>query len=714
MHSEKATACLSAESPPTSTPAPRIVYVRDLGVAGSWASQLLRSLAAAAYHPIVVNGKAELHSLGPMALVYGLTPTPPNPDPPISGTRRFNLANSSRYSDDDSDSDCSSHHSLTSAEGETANKLRADRLRGTMKRWRADRLLDQEISRLQLDNYMFDEFDFGSSRNRRQCFGIRSCVVVPESRDLKQERNARENRRQELTELRVRVALGAMGVKLASSVLSLPGQASNMLKRWRSGLVEAKTLSQVIDCALADLSTVSTQDQQDNVLPWSSLCAAWGAHMGHKDQNMDLIQKYAAVGKTTRCNLDPVVRRVKRTLLTQDERNLLCCLINPAQMTTTFDQVHHPESTIDRLHTLVSLPLLFPAHFQTGFLKSHSLGGALLFGPPGTGKTLVAQAIAKESGSRMLAIKPSDIVDKCHGHSEKLIIGLFKLARQLTPCIIFMDEIDGLLGTRIYQKESNSGHWHASMLTEFMQEMDGLTCSDVLVIGATNRPFALDEAILRRLPHRIMIDLPKRRARREILKILLREEAVAPDVNLRDIARETKRFSGSDLKALCVSAALMAAKEGLKLPWRTDSNNCQLEAKSDASPLTPASEGGCETWLSQCDAAATSTRPEDDATSVKSCRSNGSNRLTTDGACRVKPCVQADNERPVTGRVISNRHFRMALKENKATACESSCALQELRRWGKRFSGQEPQSEKCNSRRPVAQPITVPPPSEDQ
>ncbi|KAH7339159.1 P-loop containing nucleoside triphosphate hydrolase protein, partial [Rhizoctonia solani] len=215
------------------------------------------------------------------------------------------------------------------------------------------------------------------------------------------------------------------------------------------------------------------------------------------------------------------------------------------------------------IRTLVSLPHLFPEHFQTGILKSHSLGGALLFGPPGTGKTLVAQAVAKESGVRMLVFKPTDIVDKCDGQSEKIVASLFKLARRLKPCLIFMDEINGLLGTRIYHQGNNSGHWDTRILTQFMQEMDGLISSDVLVIGTTNRPFDLDEAIVRRLPHRIMIDLPKRRARREIMRILLRDEVLAPDVNLRDIARETKRFSGSDLRGLCVSAALAAAKENL-------------------------------------------------------------------------------------------------------------------------------------------------------
>jgi SpoVK/Ycf46/Vps4 family AAA+-type ATPase len=127
---------------------------------------------------------------------------------------------------------------------------------------------------------------------------------------------------------------------------------------------------------------------------------------------------------------------------------------------------------------------------------------------------------------------------------------LFKLARRLKPCIVFIDEIDALFGTRTNASQQSSARWHTSMLTEFMQEMDGLLSSQVIVIGATNRPFDLDDAVLRRLPCRVMIDLPDKDSRREILKILLREEAIAEDVKLEELAEKTGRFSGSDLKSM--------------------------------------------------------------------------------------------------------------------------------------------------------------------
>jgi ATP-dependent 26S proteasome regulatory subunit len=158
--------------------------------------------------------------------------------------------------------------------------------------------------------------------------------------------------------------------------------------------------------------------------------------------------------------------------------------------------------------------------------------GCLLFGPPGTGKTLVVRALAKEAGCRMLAISPSDVMDmvrtvswssldyawltfafirKYVGEGEKLVRSVFSLARRLAPCVVFIDEIDALFGARSSSRDTGGGFVHRGVITEFMQEMDGLKTSNtdnVIVIGATNRPFDLDDAVLRRLPRRLLVDLP--------------------------------------------------------------------------------------------------------------------------------------------------------------------------------------------------------------
>jgi SpoVK/Ycf46/Vps4 family AAA+-type ATPase len=156
---------------------------------------------------------------------------------------------------------------------------------------------------------------------------------------------------------------------------------------------------------------------------------------------------------------------------------------------------------------------MYPAAFASGILRKQALSGILLYGPPGTGKTMLCRAIAKECNVRMLLIAPSDVKDKWVGETEKLIAAAFSLARKVAPCVIFIDEVDAIFGARTSDPGNSSRH-HRSMLTQFMQEMDGLSSAGanikngIIVIGATNRPFDLDDAILRRLPRRMLVDLP--------------------------------------------------------------------------------------------------------------------------------------------------------------------------------------------------------------
>lgn len=155
------------------------------------------------------------------------------------------------------------------------------------------------------------------------------------------------------------------------------------------------------------------------------------------------------------------------------------------------------------------------------------------------------------------------------GEGEKLVRSVFSLARRLAPCVVFIDEIDSLFGARSSSRDTGGGFVHRGVITEFMQEMDGLKTSNtdnVIIIGATNRPFDLDDAVLRRLPRRLLVDLPGEKEREgkrwcsrpsyssilieppEILKILLRDEVLSPEVDLKVLARDTPTFSGSDLK----------------------------------------------------------------------------------------------------------------------------------------------------------------------
>ncbi|KAJ7721375.1 hypothetical protein B0H16DRAFT_1602728 [Mycena metata] len=263
---------------------------------------------------------------------------------------------------------------------------------------------------------------------------------------------------------------------------------------------------------------------------------------------------------------DPIVESVKNCEdLNEHEQKLLPCIVDSVSLTTTFDNVCIDPEIIQLLKDVVSLPLLNPAIFKTGILARESIGGVLLYGPPGTGKTMLCRALARECGARMLQVRPSDIMNKWVGNSENLARNVFSLAHRLAPCVIFFDEIDSLFRSRT---SGDSDHYKSDIVNEFLQAMDGLQSAQknreagVVVVGATNRPFDLDEAILRRLPARLLVKLPDETQRKEILRVHLEGEATG-EVQLDDIARKTHGYSGSDLKNLCVSAATEAAKESV-------------------------------------------------------------------------------------------------------------------------------------------------------
>lgn len=246
------------------------------------------------------------------------------------------------------------------------------------------------------------------------------------------------------------------------------------------------------------------------------------------------------------------------------EKKLLTGLINVEDIHTTFDDIVAPEPTKESIKALTSLSLIRPEAYTYGILKTERIPGLLLYGPPGTGKTLLAKAVAKESGASMLEVSAASIMDMYVGNSEKNVQALFSIARKLSPTIIFLDEGDALLGAR-------TGGWsrsaHREVITQFLREWDGLTNTNkhAFIIVATNRPFDLDEAVLRRLPRKMLIDLPLKEEREAILRILLKEETLdEATVSLPALAAETDLYSGSDLKNLCVAAAMEAVKQEMR------------------------------------------------------------------------------------------------------------------------------------------------------
>ncbi|KAK9076290.1 hypothetical protein SSX86_004623 [Deinandra increscens subsp. villosa] len=242
------------------------------------------------------------------------------------------------------------------------------------------------------------------------------------------------------------------------------------------------------------------------------------------------------------------------------ESNFISAVVPPGEIGIKFDDIGALEDVKTALHELAVLPMKRPELFSRGNLL-RPCKGILLFGPPGTGKTLLAKALATEAGANFISITGSTLTSKWFGDAEKLTKALFSFASKLAPVIVFVDEVDSLLGAR------GGGSEHEAtrrMRNEFMAAWDGLRSKDsqrILILGATNRPFDLDDAVIRRLPRRIYVDLPDADNRSKILKIFLAKENIEPDFDIRSLANSTEGYSGSDLKNLCIAAAYRPVQE---------------------------------------------------------------------------------------------------------------------------------------------------------
>ncbi|TWU75610.1 hypothetical protein ED733_006799 [Metarhizium rileyi] len=244
--------------------------------------------------------------------------------------------------------------------------------------------------------------------------------------------------------------------------------------------------------------------------------------------------------------------------LNEYEKRISSGHINRENLHTTFQDVHAPQETISALKLLTSLALVRPDAFAYGVLAQDRIPGCLLYGPPGTGKTMLAKAVAKESGANMLEISGATINDKWVGESEKLIRAVFTLAKKLQPCVVFIDEADSLLANRSMFSNRAS---HREHINQFLKEWDGLEETNAFIMVATNRPSDLDDAVLRRLPRKILMDLPLEADRAAILRLLVRDESLDSSVSLDNLASKTPFYSGSDLKNVCVAAAMAAVEE---------------------------------------------------------------------------------------------------------------------------------------------------------
>jgi transitional endoplasmic reticulum ATPase len=215
---------------------------------------------------------------------------------------------------------------------------------------------------------------------------------------------------------------------------------------------------------------------------------------------------------------------------------------------------------LQRIREMIELPLKYPAVFDR--LGVEPPKGVLLYGPPGTGKTLIARAVASETNAAFFVINGPEIMNKFYGESESRLRSVFQEAQKRAPSIIFIDELDALAPKRT----ETGGEVERRIVGQLLALMDGLASrGQVVLIGATNQPNALDPAMRRpgRFDREISLRVPDVRGRTEILQIHSRDAALAGDVDFARLAQLTPGFVGADLEALCREAAMIALRRVL-------------------------------------------------------------------------------------------------------------------------------------------------------
>ncbi|MCV0373111.1 MAG: CDC48 family AAA ATPase [Nitrosarchaeum sp.] len=226
----------------------------------------------------------------------------------------------------------------------------------------------------------------------------------------------------------------------------------------------------------------------------------------------------------------------------------------------TYEEVGGLRHEVKAMREIVELPLKHPELFARLGVEPHS--GILLYGPPGCGKTLIAKVLASESEANMYSINGPEIMNKYYGETEAKIRDIFKEAKDNSPSIIFIDEIDAIAPKR----EEAYGDVEKRVVAQLLALMDGLNeRGNVIVLGATNRPESVDPALRRpgRFDREFEISVPNEDGRLEILLIHTRGMPVADDVDLKDLASELHGYTGADIKSLCREAAMKSIRRYL-------------------------------------------------------------------------------------------------------------------------------------------------------
>ncbi|KAL6848867.1 hypothetical protein ACP4OV_021450 [Aristida adscensionis] len=327
------------------------------------------------------------------------------------------------------------------------------------------------------------------------------------------------------------------------------------------------------------------------------------------------------------------------------------------ELGVTFDDIGALADIKESLQELVMLPLRRPDLFKGGLLKP--CRGILLFGPPGTGKTMLAKAIANDAGASFINVSMSTITSKWFGEDEKNVRALFSLAAKVAPTIIFVDEVDSMLGQRARNGEHEAMR---KIKNEFMSHWDGLLSKPgerILVLAATNRPFDLDEAIIRRFERRIMVGLPTTESRELILRTLLSKEKVDENIDFKELAAMTEGYSGSDLKNLCVTAAYRPVRELLKKEREKELERREKEGNEKATT------------------AENSETPES---------KNSENKENSEGKADTSESkAEAEKEVTIDLRPLTMEDLRQAKNQVSASFAAEGAVMNELKQWNELF-----------------------------
>ncbi|MCR8473508.1 MAG: CDC48 family AAA ATPase, partial [Crenarchaeota archaeon] len=238
------------------------------------------------------------------------------------------------------------------------------------------------------------------------------------------------------------------------------------------------------------------------------------------------------------------------------------------------------------LKEMVEWPLKYPDVFERMGIDPPK--GILLYGPPGCGKTLLAKAVATESRANFIGIRGPELLSKWYGESERRIREVFTKARQVAPAVIFFDEIDSIAPRRgLYTGDSGATE---RVIAQLLTEMDGLIGRrEVFIIAATNRPDLLDPALLRpgRIDRLLYVPPPDFNARLDIFKVHTRGMPLADDVDLVELAKKTKGFSGADIEALCREAAMTALRRSNLEVTKVTKSDFEIALARSRPSITP-------------------------------------------------------------------------------------------------------------------------------